>query len=236
MRSYDSIAVLLAYLQIRAVPYPYRVKLKGGIVVEVQDWQDLTTAWVVFFGNEYVIKKTDRSVLDLGANIGCFSLLAASSAIDCQVVACEPFPSTYERMKENFSNNSVSERIRPLQVAGVGKDGDVRMPEDSSIASHSRRLGQEGVLVKGLSLKSLLAVTGWEEIDFLKVDIEGGEYDLFEQADQKTLSKCKRIGLEYHANGDWHHLREWIEAAGFTLTRYPKRGDSGVVEFTRKAL
>lgn len=67
--------VVLAYLQLSKLEYPYELRLKGGIKLVLKDWQDLTTAWVVFYGNEYALKPEDRVVLDCGANIGALRCL-----------------------------------------------------------------------------------------------------------------------------------------------------------------
>lgn len=74
---------------------------------------------------------------------------------------------------------------------------------------------------------------GLDEIDLLKVDIEGAEYELVRDTPISALRKMRRIGLEYHRNGNPGDIFEKLKSAGFRIGRYPKKGASGVVEFIR---
>ncbi len=56
--------------------------------------------------------------------------------------------------------------------------------------------GPSGIPV--IPLAGLFDLAGAEEIDFLKVDIEGSEHDVFAAAAPEVLSRFKRIAMEYH--------------------------------------
>jgi hypothetical protein len=51
-----------------------------------------------------------------------------------------------------------------------------------------------------VGLDALVQLTGADRIAFLKMDVEGSEYDAFEAADPATLRRFDRIALEYHDN------------------------------------
>lgn len=226
---------IFAFLQVKRLAYPYMLKLRNGIQVELKDWNDLTTAWVVFYGNEYELRKDDRVVVDLGANFGAFSLLAANRLPEVKLYAVEPFPSNFIRLEETVATNSLQGQIDALQAAAVGTSGPVRMDDSAEIPSHSRKVGStSGVEVKGFTLAEIFEYFGLEIIDFLKVDIEGAEYSLFEETPVEVLRKIKRIGMEYHVNGSRELLFSRLAEAGFEIGRFPKKGSSGVVEFVRK--
>lgn len=55
-QSHAPLREVLAYLQLSKLQYPYELRLKNGVKLVLQDWQDLTTAWVVFYGNEYALR------------------------------------------------------------------------------------------------------------------------------------------------------------------------------------
>lgn len=233
-RSRAPIRETLAYLEFIQLKYPYRLKMRSGVELELLDWQDLTTAWVVFYGNEYSLHSGDQVILDCGANIGAFSLLCASKLPQAQVIAIEPFPATYKRLVKGLSENRVDSRVTVLNAAVVGKPGTVFMDDAEDVASHSRKIGGEsGISVEGYTLERILSEHQLSEVDLLKVDIEGAEYQLFEETPESILRCFKRIGLEYHGNGETSRLFSRIEASGFTVGRYPKKGSSGVVEFIR---
>lgn len=225
----------LAYLQLTQLKYPYTLTLRNGLALELFDWQDLTTAWVVFYGNEYALYPDDRVIVDCGANIGAFSLLCASCIPEAKVIAIEPFPPTYDRLLGSIANNCFGENIHALNAAVVGKPGNVFMDDTPDVACHSRKIGGNiGIAVEGYTLERILIDNKLDGVDFLKVDIEGAEYSLFEDTPESIIQRFKRIGLEYHGNGNTEALFRKIESAGFKLGRFPKRGSSGVVEFIRK--
>jgi FkbM family methyltransferase len=225
----------LAYLQLCKLEYPYTLHLQSGVQLELQDWQDLTTAWVVFYGNEYEIHPSDSRILDCGANIGAFSLLCSARLKDVRVVGIEPFPSTFKRFVHAIEQNGLSEKITPLNAAVVGTPGTVFMDDAKNVASHSRKVGgRQGIEVEGMTIEMILDQAGFTEVDLLKVDVEGAEYKLFAETPDSVLRRCQRIGLEYHSNGDSAELFKKLEAAGFAVARYPKKGKAGVVEFIRK--
>lgn len=225
----------LAYLQLCKLEYPYRLRLRSGIQLELQDWQDLTTAWVVFYGNEYEVYPSDRRILDCGANVGAFSLLCSTRLKDTRVIGVEPFPSTFKRFVEAIELNGLCEKITPLNAAVVGTPGTVFMDDAEDVASHSRKIGgRQGIEVAGMTIEMILDRAGFTEVDLLKVDIEGAEYDLFAETPDAVLRRCLRIGLEYHGNGDTTALFAKIKTAGFAVGRYPKKGNAGVIEFIRQ--
>ena len=198
------------------------------------DWQDLTTAWVVFYGNEYALRADDQTILDCGANIGAFSLLCAARLAKARIIAIEPFPSTHERLLRGIAANGYKDRIQTLNGAVVGEAGSVFMDDTVEVPSHSRKIGGEaGISVEGYTLERILEESRLVEVDLLKVDIEGAEYPLFETTPEAILRRFKRIRLEYHGNGDTERLFSRIRRAGFTIGRFPKKGSSGVVEFIR---
>lgn len=224
----------LAYLRLIRTAYPATVRLRGGLGFEVLSWQDLTTVWVVVVGNEYTVRPDDRRVVDAGANIGVFSSMVTLRAKEATVVALEPFPANFERLKGTLEANGIAGRVDPKPWALVGVPGVVRMDDSPEIASHSRRVGAEtGVEVEGVTLEQLLERCGWDRADLLKIDIEGAEYELFAQTPSAVLRRFDRIGLEYHGGGDSEALFAKLRDAGFRCFRHPKKGSAGVIEWER---
>lgn len=214
----------LAFLDLRRLNYPYMVSLHNGLRLKVLDWPDLTTAWVVFFGNEYRVKHDDKVIVDCGANIGAFSLFASQMAPHSRIFAIEPFPSTYRGLCEILESNRLNQRVTALNVAVVGVPRSVMMDDREGVASHSRRISEGvGVNVRGMSLEQIMEEQGLDEIDLLKVDIEGAEYELVRDTPISALRKMRRIGLEYHRNGNPGDIFEKLKSAGFRIGRYPKK-------------
>ena len=119
-------------------------------------------------------------MLDVGANIGFWSLRFAHAFPNARICAIEANPATFELLCENIQLNKFG-NIAPVHV-GVS-DGPGELPlycndtgnrgGDSFAAGASDR--PRSVLVPVQSLASILAGAGLERIDIIKMDIEGLE-------------------------------------------------------------
>ncbi|ADV63867.1 methyltransferase FkbM family [Isosphaera pallida ATCC 43644] len=126
-------------------------------------------------------------VLDIGANIGQYTLLASSAVgPEGRVYAVEASPQMAQRLKVNievnlFSNISVIEaaawdRDEPL----ILRPGDFDNAGTASVAAPSSQSdgsseGNAAVTIPGRRLDALLEALGCERIDLIKIDVEGAE-------------------------------------------------------------
>jgi len=121
---------------------------------------------------------SDDIVLDLGANVGGFSIRAAQKAK--HVYAVEPL--FYRELEENIALNGMQDKITVLKCA-IGTDGN-------KIAL-SYRDHHDVVPTHTLSrIRSTIGVP----VTFLKVDIEGAEWGI----DPKEFDGIPRIEFEAH--------------------------------------
>jgi len=68
--------------------------------------------------------------------------------------------------------------------------------------------------VESVSLRELVRRLGTESVAFLKLDLEGAEYDLFEQVDEEDLRPFGQIFLECHHHCTDHTFRETKDLVG----------------------
>lgn len=117
-------------------------------------------------------------VFDIGAHIGCFSILAAQAGAR-KVISLEPERENFQRLRANCSLNP-SAAVMPIQAA-VGSPGGRLQLSLNNCGAHRlvdedhacvRRV-QTNVLV--LSPENLLEMAGADRIGVLKVDCEGCE-------------------------------------------------------------
>jgi len=137
-------------------------------------------------------------VVDGGAHVGIFSLYAAKILRAKYVVAIEPEGENFRLLLQNLVKNKVQGLC--LKVA-LHKDGLVSLRKHLASVAHSivaapkRSWGIE--LVRSISLRTLLKLLyklyGIEQIDVLKLDIEGAEIPLLQ--DSEDLLKHRRILL-----------------------------------------
>jgi len=115
--------------------------------------------------------------VDLGANVGVYSLFVATLAgREGRVLAVEPQPEIYRRLAFNVATNDLG-TIRTLQCAVADRDGSLDLFIDRGNRGQSSIAMKTGerVTVPCRTLESVLAETGFSRVDALKIDIEGAE-------------------------------------------------------------
>lgn len=121
-----------------------------------------------------------RTFIDVGANIGYYSLLAASLMRNGYVVAIEAFPGIYERLIENIDINK-QKNIRSVPFAATEKDCYIDMyyagPHNEGATTTVTSLAQTDtpVTVRGKPLSELLSEKEVRTMLMMKIDVEGAE-------------------------------------------------------------
>jgi FkbM family methyltransferase len=120
--------------------------------------------------------RPDWTFLDIGANVGAYSLIVAALGAG-RVVAVEPQPSVLARLRANIGfNPNFSIAVEP--VALTDHDGTIRLaidPTNQGEASIVRGADAAGVDVACTTLLGLCARHAITRIDGLKIDVEGAE-------------------------------------------------------------
>ncbi len=149
--------------------------------------------------------KECSTVIDLGANIGLAALYFAAHYPSCRLFTVEPHPGTYQMLTRNLGDLIREARCRTLKAA-VWKDettlvGDFDEPEHYSAFAMREATSASGdeLQTVGLSMPAIIAESGFDTIDILKVDIEGAEVELF-KGDVSWLSRVRCIAIEFHAD------------------------------------
>jgi len=77
--------------------------------------------------------------------------------------------------------------------------------------------------VEAIDINNLLNVIQTDHIDYLKMDIEGEEGNIFDYMTPATASKIYQISFEVHANVDTTKMHNRIIDLGFTMVRQDPR-------------
>lgn len=169
-------------------------------------------------------------VVDLGANIGVFSLWAERRG--ATVVAFEPAPLTYQALTANVAGK----RVETVHAAVVGSGhSTVRLYLSEGSSTRHSVVGRE--LDSGLSLTEFVDVPaiGIEDAvgagcDLLKMDCEGAEFECVLGARDETLRAAKRLIIEFHrAAGDPGVLMDRLRDAGMSPRLLSDSGTVGLL-------
>jgi FkbM family methyltransferase len=139
-------------------------------------------------------------VLDLGGNIGLFSLLAAKSNQLATIHVFEPGPPNLRLLEMNRQGNpSLGERIHVHPEAVTGETRSAKWFFDRSNPGGSSLFGQgnSGVDVQIRSFPEVMEALP-DPISLVKIDIEGAEYDILRKTPSEIWERIPAISLELH--------------------------------------
>ena len=180
---------------------------------------DLPDTGFIFFNlNEFFIRrrfdfldiKKGGLVVDVGANFGLFSRYCLERGAG-KVLAVEPNSEAFLYLQKNIKQ----EEGRMLCKVIHNYDGEIEFHESenslvSGLYKDRNDMADHGNIttkkIECLTLDSLLKDEG--EVDLLKIDVEGAEYEILEACSDHTLNKCSKVYLEFH---DGVNNRERLE-------------------------
>jgi FkbM family methyltransferase len=166
-----------------------------------------------YLGPGYVTIPTDATVVDIGANIGDFSVQAAVRCPQGRVVAIEPVADIGRMIDVQARLNGLT-NVTWLPVAVGGREGEMSSGELSALYRGSG----DPWTVKVTTLPAVLAAQGISRVHLLKMDCEGAEWDILPAA-EPVLPNIDQICLEFHCERGWtpEKLAAWLRERGYTV-------------------
>jgi FkbM family methyltransferase len=189
---------------------------------------DITHLWVA---DEVLIEQvyqldavpfTPDLVLDLGANIGLFTLLAAKRWPTASLVCVEPHPTTFSFLCDNLALNEVN--ATKLQCA---LDADVSMKFMENDGAVFQALSDRATPTRVMTLKlDSLLPPGTNEKLLIKMDIEGSELTVLENLQAKLPQECF-VFIELHQGDEalrW--IVDWAARNQFQFRQIRRRDEA----------
>ncbi len=117
--------------------------------------------------------------LDIGANCGALTLVAASLIGKGKVYAFEPSPKVRSRLQDNINLNPPLKDVVKIISDGLGLNKkQVFYNEDPNYRGNGSLYENQGTPVEILSLDEWVVREKLERVDLIKIDVEGMEYDV----------------------------------------------------------
>ncbi len=220
--------------------FRYKTVRAGGFAVRVRRLtSDERFVENVIVNREYTppgfeIQATD-SVIDIGGNIGTFSLLASACAARGRVFSFEPEAENYALLVRNMAANGRT-NVLVKRAAVSGGRGTVRLFTADQGGFHSVLADRAADShrfeeVESLGLKDIFDEYRIEHCHFLKLDCEGAEYDILYALPAEYYRRIDRIAMEYHGVEDPAARRAQsdglithLERSGFRIESYCEFG------------
>ncbi len=152
------------------------------------------------------------TVIDGGGHIGLFTLFAKQKYPDAHITVFEPDHLSLQLLKKNIAVNKL--RNVSLVEAGLYKqDGELSFCCDASDGS-SIYAGKNNESIRTVKLSEYIT----QDVDFLKLNIEGAEWDVISEVSEK-LHLIKEMVVEYHGfpetGQNLHRILNLLDRAGF---------------------
>lgn len=176
------------------------------------------TAEIEFLRNK--ISNGD-TVLDVGANIGIFSIAFADAVgPEGKVLALEPHPQNLKRLKNNLElNHFQNVQIFPVAAGQLNDEVELHLADDLAYASTIAVIRQRGndqvMTISMRKLDEIWQQVGSPPVTILKIDVEGGELEVLKGA-EKLLKVCQPLIMaEANTQKYLDNLKSWLLPRGY---------------------
>jgi FkbM family methyltransferase len=172
----------------------------NGRKISIQGPYALSLVLGAYWRDEYGLRRFNQlqTIVDIGANIGVFSLHACTLFPKSNVIAYEPSDMAVSYLRKNTMGTRI--QIRQEAVGDLGPEVFLHTGRDltsATIAVEPARLGQESQSCRMISFAGLCeSISG--PISFLKLDCEGSEYGILRSP---ALNRVQNIAAEFHSLG-----------------------------------
>lgn len=147
---------------------------------------------------DFPVEGTPAFAIDAGANIGLVSVCLANRFPRCKIVALEIDAANYEML---VRNTRPYPNIVPLRL-GLWSHSTTLAIDNPTAESWSFRTREAPVGLPGsipaVGVAELLRQQGAECVDLLKIDIEGGEYEIFSTGLKEWIARVGTLVIEMH--------------------------------------
>jgi FkbM family methyltransferase len=201
----------------------------------IQLWNHYNDIWNHRSYTKHIDIPAGGVVLDIGANVGLFSLFAARKA---QLVhAFEPSTATFPYLAANTQGTPhIFVHNHAIGCADGRASLNISGPPTSYTLTDRETCDTASEVVESRTIGTVFRDLGIEHCDYMKLDCEGSEYPILLSADATLLKKIDAIVLEFHDHlSSFSHidLLQKLASSGFSATVYNHRAPYGMIAARR---
>lgn len=165
-------------------------------------------------------------VIDAGAHIGVFATKVLSKFPKARLFCIEPIPDNLELLRKNLSDNAIAGNVTVIESLLSKSEGIKTIYErkDHSAGFNLYMPTEFKYDVPSRTLEGVMRDNKITHCDLLKMDIEGGEYEVLMNTPTHVFEKIENIVMEYHPfpkeTADIKRLSEFLSKNGYSLNFY----------------
>jgi FkbM family methyltransferase len=200
----------------------------GSLTATVSDLSELKIIREIFFGQEYIAPAdlTPEVIVDLGSNAGFSVLYFKALYPNARVVAVEPHPETFRRLRLNTAHLDGVDLVNAAVTDHEGQTTLYSGSESWAAGLTCSAARPTASVIPAVTLARLADQMNLTTIDLLKMDIEGTEIQVLASS-ESALRRTQAMIFEYHQEHDDGTLWTLLDRIpDFRLVRF--KGDSRV--------
>jgi len=188
---------------------------------------------------KYIGGKKFDTIVDVGANIGIWIEYIKHASTCGKIYAIEPNRQALKILKDTYTQDE----IVLVEKALANADGEFEFFVDNNNSTISSIQKYEDLnssyKVPAISFRTFLREYNIDRISLMKVDIESGEYDLFESMDKTDLDRIDNLLIEYHIGMAGREMKDvktitsLLRGYGFNYTLDQQHGRGGFIFATK---
>jgi FkbM family methyltransferase len=192
----------------------------GNVYTGLHDFEDMSFVRHLLRDDDFFI--------DIGANVGVYTILAAGAGARC--IAVEPIPSTYDRLLDNVHLNRLNDRVTPMNIGLASKPGHLMFTSKLDTVNRVVSAGEpkyaSTTTVPVETLDAVMDRMSERSPRCIKIDVEGFESDVLDGAaevlrDEGLWAVVLEINESAEAYGfDSEEVFRRMISFGFRTMRY----------------
>ena len=189
----------------------------------------------IFYDDCYGLRKSEgkvESILDVGSNLGFFSLAARSQFPAARIHSYEPNPLLQSHLLSNTSGLSIE--VHPEAIGAT--EGWINMKSEGAASLFGQAIASDTGKIRKTTIDSAIERIGGS-VDLLKLDCEGGEWELFDH--WEIWKRINRLTMEYHLwakpQVDLAEVVKMVRSFGFRISHLAESRELkwGILHATR---
>jgi FkbM family methyltransferase len=248
-RNFPRVLLDLALAETRWRPDEVTYRMRNGLTVVTPNADGARfPLYEIFADDAYRLDELcagvdeDAVVLDVGGQIGSFSLAMSRALPDARIQVYEASPTSAGYVSRNVEANHLGSRITVHGCAMAGEVGTFTFVDSGDASGHNGLTAPEGlgdeVTVPATTFDEAVKAAGGQ-VQIVKMDVEGAEYDIILRSDPASWADVRKVVMEYHPV-EGHRLEEltdFLAAVGITPGRHEPgtRPGLGVMWLSRTA-
>ncbi len=192
------------------------IRLKNNTKFFVRNLMDLWVLTESYINKDYekfgIPVGRNWTVIDIGAGIGDFSILAAQASSRNKIYAIEPYESSYNLLIRNIKLNKIK-NVRTFQIAISSKQKKLGMMINQKNLGNNRikKYEKSKMFVNAISLEQFMNQNKIDHINLIKSDCEGEEFNIFQNLNRDSYKKIDHIVMEYHLFKSKYMLEKLVD-------------------------